>query len=108
MEMHPYSINRPKFKQFLDHLRTKYPFDDMLLVMDNLGVHRSNDVKERLNELGFKFSYTPAYSPAYNGIEEVWSMAKRKIRNERLNKIINGERIEMKSLILNAFDQIKI
>ena len=63
MEMHPYSINRPKFKQFLDHLRTKYPFDDILLVMDNLGVHRSNDVKERLNELGFKFAYTPAYSP---------------------------------------------
>ncbi len=44
VEIHPKSINKAKFKVFLEDLRSKYRFDDIILVMDNLNFHKSNDV----------------------------------------------------------------
>jgi len=35
------SVNVSKFKVFLDELRRKFPFDDMMLLLDNLAVHKS-------------------------------------------------------------------
>lgn len=35
------SVTKAKFKIFLEGLRSKHPFDDILLVMDNLSVHKS-------------------------------------------------------------------
>jgi len=52
-----------KFKCFLDELRNRNPFDDILLVMDNLSFHKSRAMKERMDELGFMYTYTPTYSP---------------------------------------------
>ena len=63
VEVHPKSINKIKFKAFLDNLRNKYPFEDIILIMDNLSLHKSKDTRERMDELGFLYSYTPAYSP---------------------------------------------
>ena len=78
------SVNVSKFKIFLEELRSAWPFDDMLLCMDNLSVHRNVEVRERMEELGFRWCFTPRYSPAYNGIEEVFSLAKRDIKRRRL------------------------
>ena len=36
VQVFPKSINKTKFKVFLQNLRAKFPFDDVLLVMDNL------------------------------------------------------------------------
>ena len=74
------SITKIKFKLFLEGLRRKFPFDDILLVMDNLSLHKSIEVRALMDELGFLYSFTPVYSPAYNGIEEVWSQSKRYIK----------------------------
>ena len=63
-----FSIDTPKFKIFLDELRAKFWADDIILVMDNLNLHGSNVIKERMDELGFMYCYTPTYSPWYNGI----------------------------------------
>ena len=52
-----------KFKSFLDELRSLNPFDNIILTMDNLGVHKSQFTKERMEELGFRYTYTPRYSP---------------------------------------------
>ena len=35
------SVNNTKFKTFLEELRNKNPFDDVILMMDNLSIHRS-------------------------------------------------------------------
>ena len=40
-------------------------------MMDNLSLHKSQDVIDRMNVLGLLYSWTPVYSPAYNGCEEV-------------------------------------
>ena len=34
LEVYRYSVNKYKFRFFLHNLRRKYPFDDILLVMD--------------------------------------------------------------------------
>jgi hypothetical protein len=59
----PKSVNVMKFKIFLEELRRLNPFDNMLLMMDNLAVHRSQHTRERMDELGFRYAWTPRYSP---------------------------------------------
>ena len=69
-----------KFKIFLENLRSKYPFDDIMLIMDNLAVHRSREIRERMDELRFAYAWTPAYSPKFNGVEEVINIGKQMIK----------------------------
>ena len=63
MMLFDFSVNNEKFKIFLDELRAKYFFDDLCIYMDNLTVHTSKAIKERMNELGFAYVYSPVYSP---------------------------------------------
>ena len=99
VEIYPNSINKRKFKVFLENLRNKYPFDDILLMMDNLSLHKSNEMRERMDELGYMYCWTPVYSPRYNGIEEVINMGKQQIKKRRLEAILNGEEIDLDKLI---------
>ena len=84
------SVNNEKFKIYLDELRAKYFFDDICIYMDNLSVHSSKKIKERMDELGFAYIYSPVYSPEFNGVEEVFAMAKREIKGRRLQAIMDG------------------
>ena len=76
IEIYEKSITKIKFKMFLENLRSKFPFDDIILVMDNLSLYKSNHMKSRMDELGFLYAWTPKYSPQYNGIEEVINIGK--------------------------------
>ena len=71
-----YSVNKEKFAQFLQDLRDKYYFDDICLYMDNLSVHRSKFITDRMDELGFAYIWSPTYSPEYNPIEIIIGLAK--------------------------------
>ena len=66
-------VNVGKFLVFLDELRSRYFYDDICIYFDNLGVHRSRTVKERMDELGIAWIYGPAYSPDLNGVEFVFA-----------------------------------
>ena len=70
------SVDMPKFKIYIEELRAKYFFDDICIYMDNLSVHRSLAVRERLDELSIAYIYSPPYSPDFNGIESVFSILK--------------------------------
>ena len=63
LQIFPNSVNRTKFLFFLDQLRNKFWTDDVLLVMDNLAIHRNREVRERMDDLGFYYTYTPVTSP---------------------------------------------
>ena len=81
------SINVTKFKFFLQELRQKFIYDDIILVLDNLAVHKNKGSKERMEELGFRYTWVPPYSPELNGgIEETWSQGKMKIKGERMKR----------------------
>ena len=74
--------------------------------MDNLSVHKSNEVKERMNELGFQFTYTPAYSPKYNGIEEVIGIGKHQVKQMRLDRVQANQPVDLREIITEAFTNI--
>ena len=98
------SVDIKKFKVFIDELRAKYFAHDICLYMDNLGVHVSKQTRDRLDELGIAYIYSPVYSPDFNGIESVFSIAKRYIKYKRLRAITNGEEIDLKKVTREAFD----
>ena len=58
--------------------------------MDNLSVHRSRDVRERMDELSIPYIFGPPYSPDYNPIELVFALFKKDMKLTRLNAILKG------------------
>jgi len=51
-----------------------------VVVMDNLSVHKSERVRELIEEAGAHLLYLPPYSPDFNPIEEAFSKIKHLIR----------------------------
>jgi transposase len=47
-----------------------------IVVMDNLGAHRSRRIRELIEQQGCELLYLPAYSPDYNPIEEAFAKIK--------------------------------
>ena len=71
------------FHAFLDRVllpelrRTK---PDAVLVLDNLGAHKTPAVRGLLDRSGFAYRYLPAYSPDMNPIEPAWARVKAELR----------------------------
>jgi transposase len=62
----------------LPELRRSRP--DAVLVMDNLGAHKTPEVRALLNRSGFAYRYLPPYSPDLNPIEPAWAKLKALLR----------------------------
>jgi transposase len=62
----------------LPELRRSEP--DAVLVMDNLGAHKTPRVRELLDGSGFPYRYLPSYSPDLNPIEPAWAQVKAELR----------------------------
>jgi len=62
----------------LPELRRAKP--DAVLVMDNLGAHKTPKVRELLDRSGFPYRYLPSYSPDLNPIEPAWAQVKAELR----------------------------
>jgi transposase len=62
----------------LPELRRSKP--DAVLVMDNLGAHKTPEVRELLDRSGFPYRYLPSYSPDLNPIEPAWAQLKAELR----------------------------
>ena len=71
------------------------------VIMDNLSVHKTKEVREVLEEHGIEVIYTPPYSPECNAIEEGISKVKNEIRS---NSDKNAE--NMIDLIGKALDHV--
>ena len=102
------SVNITKFKTYLEELRRKDFFDDLCLYFDNLSVHRSKDVKERLEELGIRYIFAPVYSPDFNPTEFVFSIVKREIKKERLKAILHEKSIDLNKVVHEKFNGVNI
>ena len=62
----------------LPELRRSKP--DAVLVMDNLGAHKTPKVRELLDGSGFPYRYLPSYSPDLSPIEPAWAQVKAELR----------------------------
>ena len=57
-------------------------------MMDNLSLHKGPELKDVYKELGFLYTFTPVYSPSFNGIEEVINIGKKQVKDRRLELIL--------------------
>jgi len=62
----------------LPELRRTKP--DAVLVMDNLGAHKTPRVRELLDGSGFPYRYLPSYSPDLSPIEPAWAQVEAELR----------------------------
>ena len=53
---------------------------DAIVVMDNLGAHKAQVVRDALDRAGLNHRYLPSYSPDLNPIEQAWSKLKASLR----------------------------
>ena len=77
-------------------------------MMDNLRLHKSNDVKERMDSLGFHYCYTPKYSPQYNGVEEIIGMGKKLVKGKRLELLLHNKSESLDKIILESFKSLNV
>ncbi len=69
-------IFRTYVEQFL--IRTLRPGD--IVILDNLGSHKSNAVRDAIIGVGARLAFLPPYSPDLNPIEQVFSKVKHWMR----------------------------
>lgn len=73
-------INGESFRLYVDQvlIPTLQPGD--IVIMDNLGSHRSSAVRRALRAVGAKLFFLPKYSPDLNPIEMFFSKLKHNLR----------------------------
>lgn len=76
-------INGESFRAYVEQilLPTLKPGD--IVVMDNLGSHKGNAVRQAIRSAGARRLFLPAYSPDLNPIEQVFSKLKTLLRKAR-------------------------
>ncbi len=68
------------FLAFLDQVLCPKLRAGHVVVMDNLGAHKVDGVRERIEACGASLLYLPPYSPDLNPIEKAWSKLKARLR----------------------------
>ncbi len=73
-------INGEIFRAYIERflVPTLRPFD--IVVLDNLGSHRSRDIRRAVLAQGAKLAFLPPYSPDLNPIEQVFAKVKHWLR----------------------------
>ena len=84
VDLHDKAVNIPKFACFLDKLRRLYFADDIALFLDQLAVHRSKIIQDRMDELSIPCIMNAVASPDWNPIETIFSFAKHNFRKIRM------------------------
>jgi transposase len=74
------STNKEVFETYVEHFLAPELQKGQVVVMDNLGAHRPDRVKELIEERGAELVYLPPYSPDLNPIEEAFSKIKNIVR----------------------------
>jgi transposase len=71
------------FHAFLDRVllpELRHTRPDAVLVLDNLGAHKTPEVRDLLDRSGFAYRFLPSYSPDLNPIEPAWAKVKSELR----------------------------
>lgn len=78
------TVNGEAIIDFFTHIKEKYrDKNNINLVLDGAGYHRSQEVKDKAVELGITLHYLPAYSPNLNPIERLWKVMNEHARNNK-------------------------
>lgn len=72
--------NKEVFESYLKHFLVPELEAGQVVVMDNLGAHLPDKVRELIESKGAYLVYLPTYSPDLNPIEEAFSKVKQLVR----------------------------
>lgn len=75
------------FRAYLEHVLCPQLKPGQLVVMDNLGAHKVDGVRELIEQTGAALGYLPAYSPDLNPIEKCWAQVKQKLRKLKTRSV---------------------
>ena len=92
-EIFDFSIDIPKFEDYLVSLRRKNRKDKLCLYIDNLKAHTSRRVKRKMDELGMRYIYNCPYSPDLNAVESTFSILKNTIKKLRTRALVLKKKV---------------
>jgi transposase len=83
-------INGESFQTYVEKvlLPTLRPGD--IVIMDNLGSHKSKIVRQLIRTVGAKLLFLPKYSPDLNPIEQVFAKLKHLLRKAAARTVETG------------------
>jgi transposase len=70
------------FEAYVEHVLAPSLREGQVVVLDGLGAHRTQKVRELIEERGADLVLLPSYSPDLNPIEEAFSKIKHLVRKE--------------------------
>ncbi len=101
------AINKERFLRFIDMMKDKVGIrKDVVIFMDNLSVHHSNVVKEKIAILGWRLLFNAAYSSEIHCIEVVFASVKRTYRTKILSQIRNLNHTQHRKIIEESIESV--
>jgi transposase len=76
-------IDGESFRTYVEHVLAPALHPGDIVVMDNLGSHKSKAVRQLIRAAGAKLFFLPKYSPDLNPIEQVFAKLKHLLRKDR-------------------------
>jgi transposase len=70
------------FEAYVEHFLAPSLCEGQVVVLDGLGAHRTQKVRELIQARGADLVFVPSYSPDLNPIEEAFSKIKQLVRKE--------------------------
>jgi transposase len=70
------------FEAYVEHFLAPSLCEDQVVVLDGLGAHRPQRIRELIEARGADLVFLPSYSPDMNPIEEAFSKVKGLVRKE--------------------------
>ena len=80
-------INGESFRAYIEQVLTPTLQPGDIVVMDNLGSHKSRAVRDAIRSVGAHRLFLPPYSPDLNPIEQVFAKLKQLLRKARARTI---------------------
>ena len=68
------------FELYVEHFLAPSLREGQVVVMENLGAHRPERIRELIEARGAELVFMPSYSPDYNPIEQAFSKIKNVLR----------------------------
>ena len=80
-------INGESFLLYVEQILVPSLKSDDIVIMDNLGSHKSDAVRSAIRAAGARLFFLPPYSPDLNPIEQVFSKLKHMLRKAKQRTI---------------------
>lgn len=74
------------FEAYVEHFLAPTLCEGQVVVLDGLGAHRTDKVRELIEARGADLVFLPSYSPDLNPIEEAFSKIKQLVRKARVRR----------------------